>query len=150
MANSFVVIHVHYTFSTKNREKLLTEGIRARLWPYMTAIANECGFKALAAGGVEDHAHILLSLPSTMSPARAIQLIKTGSSRWIRSTFPKMKNFHWQEGYGAFSISKSRFNHTVYYINHQEEHHHVRTFKEEYLEFLKIHGIDPEDPYIFG
>ena len=150
MANAHAVMHIHYTFSTKNREKVLNEEIRKRLWPYMTSIANENGMKALAVGGVEDHAHVLISLPARLSPARAIQIIKTGSSRWIRATFPGMKTFHWQDGYGAFSISKSRVDRTIEYIDNQEEHHHVKTFKEEYLDFLRANGVAPEEPFIWG
>ncbi len=149
MATAYTVLHVHYTFSTKGRKKILTEEIRSRLWPYLAAIANENSMKALAAGGVEDHVHLLLSLPAKTSPARAIQIMKTASSKWIRATFPGMKTFHWQEGYGAFSISVSRVKRTVEYIKNQEEHHQAKTFKEEYLNFLKINGIEPEEPFVF-
>jgi REP element-mobilizing transposase RayT len=116
----------------------------------MGGIARNNGMCALSVGGVEDHAHILLSLPSTMPIAKALQLIKGGSSLWIHENFPRHHDFSWQEGYGAFSIGISDVPRTKNYIANQEEHHRRRTFKEEFLAFLTKHGIEYDERYIWG
>ena len=135
---------------TRNREKSISPEIQDRLWAYMGGIARENNMKALAVGGVENHAHVFLSLPSTISIAKAIQLVKGGSSKWIHDTFPSLDNFAWQVGYGAFSVSISHINRTVNYINNQKEHHRQKSFQEEYLSFLKKHSIEYDDKYIWG
>ena len=100
---------------------------------------------ATEVGGVEDHLHILLSLPSTLPISKAVQLLKGNSSKWIHETFPEHRAFEWQEGYGAFSIGVSGIDATVDYIRRQAEHHHKRTFKDELAEFLRKHGMTYED-----
>jgi len=104
--------------------------------------------KALAIGGTADHLHALLSLPGMMSFAKAVQLIKGGSSKWVHDTFPEQRNFQWQEGYGAFSVSASQVPRTIAYINNQKEHHRKKTFKEEFLELLEKHGIEYDSRYV--
>ena len=98
--------------------------------------------KALAIGGAADHVHILISLPATLSVAKAIQLLKGNSSKWIRETFPKMRSFAWQEGYGTFSVGISGVDATVTYIREQSEHHRRRTFREEFATMLRRHGLE--------
>ena len=116
----------------------------------MSGIARENNMKTLSVGGTSDHVHILLDLPSTMSVAKAIQLIKGGSSRWISETFPTLSKFAWQEGYGAFSIGVSGIESTIAYIQSQEEHHRARTFEEEFLAFLEKHKIAYDERYVWG
>ncbi len=149
MAHSYVNILIHYVFSTKNREKIIPPNLQDRLWEYMGGIARENSMKALSIGGVEDHAHVLVSLPATISIAKAIQLIKGGSSKWIHDTFPSLKNFAWQIGYGVFSVSVSRINQTIKYIKDQKEHHRRKAFEEEYLAFLEKHGIQYDEKYLW-
>lgn len=105
--------------------------------------------KALAIGGTMDHLHALLSLPSTMSFAKAVQLIKGGSSKWIHDTFPQYKKFEWQDGYGAFSVSASQVRRTIAYIQNQREHHRKRNFQEEFLKLLDKHGVAYDLRYVF-
>jgi REP element-mobilizing transposase RayT len=112
-------------------------------------IAKENRMKALAIGGTSDHLHALLSLPGMMSFAKAVQLIKGGSSKWINDTFLRQKRFEWQEGYGAFSVSASQVPKTIAYINNQKEHHRRKTFQEEFLELLSRHGIEYDQRYVF-
>lgn len=150
MAHSYTNIVIHYIFSTKNREKIITTGLKERLWPYMGGIARENNMKALAIGGVSDHVHLLIALPATLSIAKAIQLIKGGSSKWVHETFPDHQNFKWQEGYGAFSVSISRIKNTVAYIHGQQEHHRVKTFQEEYVAFFKKHALEYDERYLWG
>jgi len=150
MAHSYVNNLLHYVFSTKDRRKIITPDLQERLWPYLGGIARENGMKALAIGGVEDHVHLLLSLPATLSVAKAIQLIKGGSSKWIHETFPTKRSFAWQEGYGAFSVSISHVKDTIAYIQKQAEHYRKQTFQEEFLLFLKKHGIEYDERYVWG
>lgn len=101
--------------------------------------------KTLAIGGAADHVHILLSLPATLSVAKAVQLLKGNSSKWIRETFPKMRSFAWQEGYGAFSVGISGVDPTVAYIHNQTERHRTRSFREEFIAMLQKHGFKYEE-----
>jgi len=150
MANSYTSLYVHFVFSTKNRQKIIADDLKGRLWAYMGGIAREYKMKPLAIGGTDDHVHLLISLPSTLSIAKTIQLIKGGSSKWVHDSFPQYQYFQWQDGYGAFTVSVSRIEDTVAYINGQKEHHRSRSFQEEYLAFLKKHGIEYDDRYIWG
>src|SRR5919201_6941998 len=101
--------------------------------------------KALAIGGAVDHVHMLVSLPATLSVAKALQLLKGNSSKWIHETFPKPHAFEWQEGYGAFSIGVSGVDDTVAYIRNQAEHHRTQSFREEFRAILERHGFDYDE-----
>jgi len=103
----------------------------------------------LAIGGTADHLHTLLSLPATMDVAKAVQLIKGGSSNWIHDNFHEHRKFAWQEGYGAFSLSASQVNKTIAYINGRKRHHRRRTFEEEFIEFLNKHRVEYDPRYVF-
>ena len=142
--HSFNNCLMHCVFSTKERHPWLTPAIRERLWPYLGGIARENGIKAITIGGVADHAHLLLSLPATLSVSKAVQLLKGNSSKWLRKTFPELRTqgFGWQEGFGAFSISVSGIDDTTSYIQKQEEHHRNKSFQEEFEAFLKKHGYN--------
>ena len=125
---SHISSYFHCVFSTKERRRLITPVLRERLWPFLGGIARQNKMKAIEIGGAEDHVHILLSLPATMSVAKALQLIKGGSSKWIHETFPEKRGFAWQEEYGAFSVSVSQLDKTIAYINNQKTHHRKKTF----------------------
>lgn len=150
MSHTYVSCHVHCVFSSKGRRKSIPEDVAERLWAYMGGIARENGMAALAVGGAADHAHLLLSLPATMTIAKALQLVKGGSSKWLHDTFPTMTDFAWQEGYGAFSVGVSQVEATVAYIRSQRAHHGETSFEEEYVAFLKRHGIEYDERYVFG
>jgi putative transposase len=143
--HSFVSCVIHCVWSTKNREPWLIPDLRERLWPYFGGIAKQNQMKALAIGGAADHVHILLSLPATLSIAKAVQLLKGNSSKWIRETFPKMRSFAWQQGYGAFSVGISGVDATVTYINNQTAHHRKRSFRREFIAMLQKHHFDYEE-----
>ena len=142
MGHTFYSLNVHCIFSTKERVPILSPEVRERLWPYLGGIANENVIRPACIGGVADHVHLLLSIPTTIAIAKAIQLIKGGSSAWIHDTFRELHNFAWQEGYGALSVSVSHLSETVEYIKNQAEHHRTRSFQEEYLAFLKKHNLE--------
>ena len=146
---SYVSSYHHCVFSTKERRRLITPALRDRLWPFLGGIARQNKMKAVEIGGVEDHVHILLSLPATMAIAKALQLIKGGSSKWVHDTFPEHRLFAWQEKYGAFSVSESRVDKIVQYIKGQEEHHRKMTFQEEFLRLLKKHRIEYDERYLW-
>lgn len=150
MAHTFSYCLVHYVFSTKNRTGLLSEDVRERLWPYIGGIARTNDIKALAVGGTEDHVHVLVSLPKTISISKGAQLLKGGSSKWIHETFPTLRSFAWQAGYGAFTIGRSGVDATVAYIRNQQEHHRTSTFEEEFIAFLEKHEIEFDPRYVFG
>ncbi len=150
MGHSYVAAYFHCVFSTKDRRKLITPQVRERLWPYLGGIARRNNMKALAVGGTDNHAHILLSVPSTITVAKAIQLIKGGCSKWINETFASGTRFEWQQGYGAFSIGVSAIGQTADYIAAQEENHRGRTFEEEFIAFLEKHGMEYDRRYVFG
>jgi len=140
--HSFISVHVHCVWTTKNRDPSLHSKLRERLWRYLGGIARENKMKALAIGGAADHVHIVLSLPATLSVAKMVQLLKGNSSKWIHETFSEMRSFEWQEGYGAFSIGVSAIDATRTYIQNQAEHHRRRTFREEFETMLRKHGFD--------
>ncbi len=143
--HSFVSCLIHCVWSTKERRPLIAADLQRRLWPYLSGIARENAMKAFVVGGVEDHVHILAAIPSTLSVAKSIQLLKGNSSKWIHETFPEQRGFGWQDGYGAFSIGVSGIEDTTKYIQGQAEHHRKMTFKEELEMFLKKHGMEYVD-----
>ena len=134
----------HCIFATKNRRPFISEDIQPRLWSYMGGIARINGMKALAVGGTRDHAHVLISLPPKMPIAKAMQLIKAGSSKWMHD---KIRHglFEWQEKYGAFSVGISQLDATKRYIQNQKKHHEKRSFDSEWKAILKRHGLRDED-----
>jgi REP element-mobilizing transposase RayT len=136
-------------FSTKERRPVITSEMQERLWPFIGGIARQNNMTALQVGGVSDHIHMLLSLPSTMPIAKAMQLIKGGSSKWVHENFPENRLFGWQEKYGAFSVSVSQVDVVINYIKGQEEHHRTRTFQKEFLSLLKRHGIAYDERYLW-
>ena len=146
---SYVSSYYHCVFSTKERRPLITPGLQERLWPYLGGIARQNEMKAIEIGGVADHVHILLSLPSTLSIAKAMQLIKGGSSKWVHESFPEHRLFGWQVKYGAFGVSVSLLDKTIQYIQTQSEHHRKMTFQEEFLALLKKHGIAYDERYLW-
>ena len=149
MGHSFTSNLYHCAFSTKGRRPLITASLQARLWPFMGGIARKNEIKALAIGGVGDHVHLLLSLPSTLAIAKGIQQIKGASSKWVHETFRQHQAFAWQEGYGAFTIGVSQVDRTIAYIESQAKHHRKQTFQEEFLAFLKKHGLPYDERYLW-
>ena len=148
MSHTYISDLVHSVFSTKQRRNLITDDIRSDLWAFLGGIARKNGFKALIVGGTENHVHILLSLPATMPLAKAVQLIKGASSRWMNEKHTS--DFAWQEGYGAFTVGISQKVHTIAYIRSQAEHHRKRSFEEEFLAFLKRHDVEYDPQHVWG
>ncbi len=147
MAHTYTDLLVHIIFSTKDRQPSLELELRRKAHAYIGGIVREMKGKAVAIGGINDHVHILAWMPPTVSTSDALRIIKANSSGWIRDN--ENKGFAWQSGYGAFSVSHSNLSAVAAYIEHQEEHHRKMTFKEEYLLFLKRHGVEYDDRYVF-
>jgi putative transposase len=150
MANTYASLNYHVIFGTKNREPWIRQDIEERIWTYLGGIARQNGMVALCVGGIEDHIHIVLGLPPTLAVSKAMQLLKGGSSHWIHQTFPKLAGFGWQDGYGAFTVSRSALEETRRYIQNQRAHHAKRTFQEEYVAFLRKHGVEYDERYLWS
>jgi len=146
---SYVSSYHHCVFSTKERRPLITSDLQERLWPYLGGIAREHKMTALEIGGVADHVHLLLSLPSSMAIAKGLQLIKGGSSKWVHDNFPEHRLFGWQVKYGSFSVSCSQLENIVEYIRNQAEHHKKMSFKEEFIALLRKHRIQYDERYLW-
>ncbi len=150
MANTFTSLHYHVIFSTKNREPRIHQDVEQRVWSYLGGIARENDMRALVIGVIENHLHLLLGVAASLSVSQALQLIKGGSSGWIKETFQGMDGFAWQDGYAAFTVSKSQIPEVEECIRGQREHHRVKSFEEEYRAFLDRHEIGYEEEYVFG
>lgn len=151
MANTYSTLFYHIIFSTKNRERWIEREIENRVWSYIGGIARKHKCTAIQVGGIEDHLHALVLSPPKYAPSEIAQFLKGESSKWIHEEFPKMRAFGWQDGFAAFSVSKSIVPRVVEYIKNQREHHQGKAFEDEYLDLLKLHEIDTvDDKYIFG
>ena len=144
---SYICNLVHFVWGTANRQPLIHKSWRDRLHAYMGGILENKKAKLLAAGGIADHVHVLASLHATVSLAELAGALKANSSRWIHENVPPCAAFAWQEGYGAFSVSKSMEPTVKAYVKNQEEHHRQRSFREEFVELLGRHGIRYEERY---
>lgn len=150
MANTYTCLHYHLIFSTKNREPCIRPDIEQRMWEYLGGIARQNDMKALQIGGFDDHVHLVIGMPPTLAVSKALQLLKGGSSKWIHETFTDLAHFQWQDGYGAFTVSKSQLPMVIHYVANQREHHKVQTFQEEYRAWLQKHGIEYDERYVWG
>jgi putative transposase len=150
MSHSYICCLIHVVFATADRRPLIRGDAQQRLHAYIGGIARKNGMAALAVGGVADHVHALLSLPCTITAAKAVQLLKAGSSKWLKESCEGLRGFAWQEGYAAFSVSISQRNRVVDYLLHQPEHHKRMSFAEEFSKLLRAHGITEELSRPFG
>ncbi|HAV63347.1 MAG TPA: IS200/IS605 family transposase [Verrucomicrobiales bacterium] len=148
MAGTFHNLKFHLVFSTKGRDRWLTEVLRPRVWEYLTGILKGEGAKVLAIGGVEDHVHILFGWRTDEAISVLVRNLKANSSKWIHQTFPELAEFRWQEGYAIFSVSESQVERVKHYIAGQKEHHRVKSFQEELVEFLKAHNMPYDERYL--
>jgi REP element-mobilizing transposase RayT len=150
MANTYTSLHYHVVFSTKNRLRLIPQEIEQRVWTYIGGIARKHKMTALQVGGVEDHIHALVTAPATHAPSQIAQFLKGESSMWIHGEFPKLRDLSWQDGYAAFTVSKSNIPSVIKYIQNQREHHKKKTFQEEYRELLEKQRVEYDERYIWG
>lgn len=147
MAHKFANVLMHVAFSTKERRNLIPPELQRKLWRYIEGIGANCRIPVLAVGGMPNHIHILIALPSDISVAKAVQTVKANSSRWMGE---HGLNFAWQEGYGAFSVSASNLRTVKEYIKRQPEHHARRSFEDEFIALLRKSGVTYEISEVFG
>ncbi len=147
MAHSYSNNLIHVVFSTKERKPLIPADRLEKLSAYFVGIGRNHDLPLLAAGGTENHVHLLFALDATVPLAKAVQMFKANSSRWLRE---HGIDFAWQEGYGAFGVSASLAPRVKEYIRNQAQHHKKRTFEDEFLELLRKSGVDYDPRYVFG
>ena len=149
MANTYTQIHIQTIFAVQNRKSLIDDEWKDDLYKYITAIIQNNDHKMLQINGMPDHVHILFGLRPVQSLSDLMKQVKQDSSKWINQNRLAKGKFSWQEGYGAFSYSKSQLPRVIKYIQNQEKHHRKHTFREEYLALLEVHGVDYDERYIF-
>ena len=149
MANTFTCLQYHLVFSTKHREPWLRADVQERVWAYLGGIARQNQLIPLLVGGVDDHIHMLVAIPPTIAVSEALKQVKGASSGWIRQNVSGCRSFGWQDGYGAFTLSKSQESEVKDYIRRQREHHRIKTFQQEYRALLERHAIKYDDRYLW-
>lgn len=149
MANTFTHLQYHCVWSTKNRKPLIKQDIEEPIWGIVCETAKTHGMFIKKAGGIENHVHVLIEIPKTLSISEAMKRLKGGSSNAIRDSGLVAKGFTWQIGFSAFTVSKSSEADVIRYISNQREHHQQSTFEDELVAMLKKHGIEFELKYVF-
>jgi putative transposase len=149
MAGTFTALHYHLVFSTKDRFPMIDGLLQPRLFGYMGGVIRSEGGTPVAIGGMPDHVHLLVRWPAKRAVSDLMRVVKSRSSGWVHQTFPGKEKFAWQEGYGAFSVSKSDLERVADYVRNQAEHHRTRGFKEEFARFLESHGIEYDEGVIW-
>lgn len=149
MPQSLSSILIHLVFSTKHREPFITPAIDSELHRYMATSFRQHESPSLIIDGTADHIHALVAFGRTITVASLVEEVKTGSSKWIKPKGRELRNFHWQKGYGAFSIGQSNVEHLKRYIRNQKEHHRRVTFEDEYRNFLKRYRVEFDERYVW-
>lgn len=149
MANTYTQLYIQIVFAVKGRQNLVSTIWKDELYKYITGIVTNEGQKLIAINGIPDHIHILIGLKPDKSLSDLVRAIKANSSRFINEKRWINGKFEWQTGFGAFSYSHSQLTNVINYIQKQEEHHKKKTFKEEYVDFLKAFNVDFKNEFIF-
>jgi len=146
MGHSLACVHVHFIFSTKNREPQLLGDLQAEVFAYLGGIVRELDGKPVIVGGMPDHVHMLVRMPKDAGLSDLMRVVKTNSSKWMRQ---RKRGFGWQTGFAAFSVSMSALPEVTRYIREQEKHHRKMTFQQELVALLKKHNIEYDERYIW-
>lgn len=149
MSNTFTQIHLHVVTAVKYRSAVIRPAWKERLHQYITAIVQRNGHKMLSINSMPDHLHLFFGFRPSQSLSDLMRLVKGESSEWINKERLTPSRFRWQEGYGAFSYSRSQVPDVIHYIEHQEEHHRKKTFQQEIREFLLKFDVPFEEQYLF-
>lgn len=149
MANTYSKVYIQVVFAVKGRQNLIRAEIREELHKYITGIITNRDQKLLSIFCMPDHTHLLIGLKPSISISDLVRDIKAGSSKFINDKNLIKGKFSWQEGFGVFSYSRSQIDTVIKYIQNQEKHHNKKSFKEEYLEFLKKFEIEYDEKYLF-
>ena len=149
MANTYTQLHIQLVFAVKYRTTLIQKEWKERLHQYITGIFQQNEHRMLQINSMPDHIHILIGMRPNQSLSSLVQNVKSGSSKWIKDNKYCRSTFVWQEGFGAFSYSKSHVPDVIRYIQNQEAHHKKETFLQEYQRMLKAFEVEYDDKYIF-
>jgi REP element-mobilizing transposase RayT len=149
MGQSLVKNYIHIVFSTKHRINIIDDIIDNELHRYLGGICNNLECQVIKVGGYTDHVHVLCMLSKKISLVKLLGELKSHSSKWVKTLGPKYHNFYWQDGYGAFSVNPADVQVVVKYIENQKEHHSKQTFQDEYRAFLREHGVEFDERYVW-
>ncbi|HLJ29839.1 MAG TPA: IS200/IS605 family transposase [Candidatus Angelobacter sp.] len=147
MSHTYTRNYIHLVFSTKERARTISKEVQPKLWAYMAGVCHHHKMASKAIGGIDDHVHLLFHLPPTLSLSKAVYLVKTNSSSWMKDY---VEDFDWQQGYAAFSVSASNLEPVEKYIRNQGSYHKKIAFEQEYKALLKKHGIEFDPKYVLG
>jgi REP element-mobilizing transposase RayT len=149
MAQSLAAIVVHLVFSTKFRQPLIKPEVEANFHAYLSGIFRDCKCPTLLIGGMPDHIHALFLLHRTWALADLVEEVKKSSSKWMKTNGKEYQHFHWQGGYGAFSVSQSAAQEVKAYIANQKSHHRKMTFQDEFRALLKKYEVEYDERYVW-
>ncbi|GAK60929.1 transposase [Candidatus Vecturithrix granuli] len=149
MGQSLVKNYIHIVFSTKQRQPLIHASIEQELHAYLGGICNRLECQIITIGGYTDHVHLLCMLSKKIALMKLLEEVKSHSSKWIKTKGEALRNFYWQDGYGAFSVNPTEVEVAVQYIARQKEHHARWTFQEEYRVFLKKYHVEYDERYVW-
>ena len=149
MPQSLARIHLHLVFSTKHRERVLTNDVRPTLHAYMATVLDNYGCHPELLNSVEDHIHLLFQLGRTVAISKAVEEVKTTSSKWLKTQYPVLQSFAWQSGYAAFAVETASVIRVREYIANQAVHHRAETFQDEYRRFLTDNGVAYDERYMW-
>ena len=148
MGQSYTNLLYHIVFSTKDRKPLITIDVQERLYEYMGGIVRGLGGISLGINGMDDHVHLLTKLRADKSVSDVLRDLKANASGWMHDVFPDMRDFAWQRGYGAFTVSASQIEKVREYIANQEKHHREQSFREEFIGLLRKNGVEFDERYL--
>ncbi len=148
MANTYTKLNIHIVFHVKSTGVCIRKEDLPQVFQYIGGIIKNVGGYPITVGGIENHIHILATMPKTMSVSEFVQKIKANSSKWIKTIDCYYENFVWQEGYGAFCVSPSLLKKTIRYIETQEKHHCIESVHDEFARFLEANGIEYDKHYL--
>ena len=148
MPDSYTNLLYHITFSTKDRRPLITPEYEIRLYDYMGGTIRKVGGISLELNGTEDHLHLLAKLRPDYALSDVLRELKANATGWMHDVFPSLKNFSWQRGYGAFTVSQSNVEAVRRYIARQKDHHRKVSFRDEFIQFLKENAIEYDERFI--
>ena len=149
MPQSLHILSTHIVFSTKDRRPCLTPNLRKRVWAYQSRILQNLECNSITIGGVADHVHILCNLTKKFPTVKVLEILKKDSSKFVKELDLNLRDFHWQDGYGLFSVSPSHFEAVKKYVLNQEEHHKTETFQEELLRILNKYHVAYDERYLW-
>lgn len=149
MPQSLSQVNLHITFSTHNRNPLILKELKNEMYAYIATICKSNKSNPIKIGGSTDHIHIVTTLHSTVTISKLLEEIKKTSSKWFKEKDERVRNFSWQCGYAAFSVSQSQLPQLIQYIEQQEQHHKKKSFQDELREFLTANGVEYDERYIW-